>query len=184
MTKRRDDDGRTAGEGPVLCPEARKSASVQQRDGRAVLDLETYIPYFLAAVNNPLSRGASQHYLEAFGVGIVEWRVIAMLAVEPRVAATRICAFVGLDKGATSRALARLEQLGYVCFAAAERDSRRRIWWLNQRGYDLHDRILAVALERERALIRGVDPDDLEAFLRVMRIMRQNVEQPAGDAED
>ena len=35
---------------------------------------------------------------------------------------------------------------------------------------------LAAALERERKLIAGVDPDDLEAFLRVIRIMRRNVD--------
>ena len=54
-------------------------------------------------------------------------------------------------------------------------DPRRRIWWLNEAGYVIHDSILQVALERERQLICGADPNDLEAALRVMRIMRKNV---------
>jgi DNA-binding MarR family transcriptional regulator len=160
-----------------LCPPARKSASVRKTDdGRTVIDTTTYIPYFLVSVNNPLSRGASLLYLEKFGIGIVEWRVISMLAAEPGIPASRICSVISLDKGATSRALTRLQELGYTRFKASPTDPRKRIWWLNKEGYALHDRLIEIALERERKLIAGADPDDLEAFLRVMRIMRCNVE--------
>lgn len=159
-----------------LCPESRISRSTLDRNGRAVLDISNYIPYFLVAVNNTLSRGASHYYLNTFGVGIVEWRVVAMLAIEPRIPASRTCKDIGLDKAATSRALHRLYDLGYLEFEAVKSDPRRKIWWLNEKGYDLHDKIIVDALEREKRLITGVDPDDLEAFLRTMRIMRQNVD--------
>jgi len=159
------------------CPEGRLSSPTKDRGGRPVVDVTTYIPYFLSSVNNSLSRGASQFYLEHFGIGIVEWRVVSMLAIEPRIPASRICEVVALDKGATSRALMRLHELGYLSFEAHEPDPRKKIWWLNENGDRLHDRILQVALERERQLIRDADPDDLEAFLRVMRIMRRNVDK-------
>lgn len=160
-----------------LCPEGRLSSPTSEKDGRPVIDVTSYIPYFLTSVNNALSRGASQLYLETFGIGIVEWRAIATLASEPRIPASRICELVALDKAATSRSLARLHQLGYLDFEAPEPDLRKKIWWLNDEGYRLHDRILAIALERERRLIEGVDPEDLETFLRVMRIMRRNVDK-------
>ena len=161
--------------GPV-CPDGRLSTPTTERNGRPVIDVTAYVPYFLASVTNALSRSASQLYLTRFGIGIVEWRGVAPPASEPRIPASRICELVALDKGATSRALARLQGLGCVGFEAPEQDPRKKIWWLNDEGYRLHDRVLAVALERERRLIEGVDPEDLEAFLRVMRIMRRNVE--------
>ncbi len=164
-------------ESPRRCPEGRLSRSTRPAHGRQVLDLACYVPYFLAAVNNALSRGASQTYLANFGVGIVEWRVVSMLAIEPGIAAARICEVIALDKAATSRALQQLRQSGYVSFETPGSDPRRKLWWLNERGYDLHDRILAQALEREKRLIEGVDPEDLEAFLRVMRTMRKNVDR-------
>lgn len=154
------------------------------RNGRTVIDMTTYIPYFLTSVNNALSRGASQLYLETFGIGIVEWRAISTLALEARIPASRICELVALDKAATSRALTRLQELGYLQFEASEVDPRKKIWWLNDKGNRLHDRILAIALERERQLIEGVDPEDLEAFLRVMRIMRRNVDRIAENETD
>ncbi|WP_429817543.1 MarR family winged helix-turn-helix transcriptional regulator [Ensifer sp. B1-9] len=145
---------------------------------RTVLDLETYVPYFLSSINNALTRKASDNYLEEFGVGIVAWRTISMLAAEPNIPASRICDFVSLDKAAVSRALTTLNDRELVeCDQVSETDPRRKNWRLTSTGYTLHDNILAIALRREEQLIAGVDPEDLEVFLRVMRRMRLNVEK-------
>lgn len=158
-----------------LCPEARISKSFKNNNGREVVDINSYIPYLLVAVNNTLSRGASHYYLEHFDIGIVEWRVISMLAIEPDIPASRICSVISLDKAATSRALSQLLNKGYLMFEAAPSDVRRKTWRLNEKGYKLHDKILKIALIREAKLTKGSDPEDLEAYLRVMRIMLKNV---------
>jgi len=111
-----------------------------------------------------------------FGVGIVEWRVISMLAIEPRIPASRICDVVNLDKAGTSRALKRLLELEYLMYESSKTDPRRKVWWLNPMGYELHDKILSAALKREQELIEGVEPADLEIFLKVIRKMRKNVD--------
>jgi DNA-binding MarR family transcriptional regulator len=159
------------------CPEGRVSQSTKSVDGHQVVDLVSYIPYLLSSVNNALSRGASQLYLDRFDIGIVEWRVMSMLAIEPRIQAARICEVIHIDKGATSRALVRLSKAELLGHEIPGSDPRKKIWWLNPKGLALHDDILAVALGRERKLITGVEPADLEAFLRVMRLMRGNVEE-------
>lgn len=160
-----------------LCPKGRLSSPTREYRGRQIVDISTYTPYFLSAVNNALTRGASKHYLEMFGVGIVEWRVISMLAIEPRIPASRMCEVIYLDKSGTSRALKNLSEQDFLEFEASTADPRRKIWWLSRMGYKLHDRILEVALERERKLVQGVDPEDLEVFLRVIRRMRTNVDK-------
>ena len=75
-----------------------------------------------------------------------------------------------------SRSVARLDALGLLEVEALGSDPRRKTLALNGEGQALHDRILDRALQREAILIDGVDGEDLEAFLRVMRIMRRNVE--------
>lgn len=170
MTRDQDEPG-------APCPEGRISRPTKVlADGHEVINIDTYIPYFLSSVNNALSSGASAQYLRDYGVGIVDWRVISMLAIEPGIPAARICSVVSLDKGAASRSLAKLAEAELVAGEAMENDPRRRIWTLSPAGYALHDRILAAALVRERKLIDGTDPADLEAFLRVIRVMRRNVE--------
>lgn len=162
-------------------PEKRLSPPTERRNGREVVNIDGYMPYFLASINNTLSRGASKYYLREFGIGIVEWRIVSMLAIEERIPASRIVDVVQLDKAATSRGLRDLHAKGYVAFEANDSDPRRRIWWLSDAGHALHERVLAIALERERSLLRGVDPADLEIALRVMRRMNQNVRDLTGD---
>jgi len=160
----------------VLCPEGRISQSTEDRDGQTIINIKSYIPFYLLVLNNALSRGSSQFYFDTFGIGIVEWRVISMLAIEPHIPASRICHVLSLDKASTSRALKSLQGLGYLDFETSKTDPRRRIWWLNEKGYDLHDKIIVVALKRENNLIKGVDPDDLEVLLRVLKIIKNNIE--------
>lgn len=166
------------------CPEGRISSPSRLSGGRPVVDTDCYIPYFLVSVNNAHSRAASKLYLDRFGIGVADWRVVSMLACAPGIDARGICDAVALDKAATSRSLGTLGAKGYAVAEAAARDPRRKSWHLTPKGHDLHDAVLEVALARERALIAGVDPDDLETFLRVMRIMRRNVATAAqGEGE-
>ncbi len=159
----------------LTCPEGRISRSTKEVDGRVVIDLDTYIPSFLSTVNNALSRGASQKYREQFGIGIVEWRVISMLAIEPNIPAVRIGEVICTDKGQVSRALLKLSELDLVSSEIVSVDIRKKNWWLNDAGYAMHARILEIAIDRERRLIAGCDPEDVEAFLRVARIMNRNL---------
>lgn len=162
--------------GKTTCPEGRLSSPTATGPaGRPVIAIEAYAPYYLTAVNTALSRGASKQYLRQFGVGVSEWRVMSWLATEPGIAAARIGEVISMDKGAVSRAVAKLDALKLLDSTATARDPRRRSLALNAEGHALHDRILERALDREKRLIEGVDPDDLEAFFRVMRILRRNV---------
>lgn len=158
-----------------LCPKGRISVSTTTRDGVEILDITNYIRFFLSSISNALSGGASTIYRKQFGVGITEWRAMSMLAIEPEITAARICEVVNLDKAATSRALATLDAMGYLGSLASEKDPRKRRWWLNDKGYKLHALILSIALSREEALIEDIDPEDLEASIRAMRIMMTNV---------
>lgn len=161
-------------------PAMRLTEPTVENNGRAVINIDGYVPFFLAAVNNPLSSGASLLYRRDFGVGIVEWRIISMLAIEDRIPASRIVDVVHLDKSATSRGLRDLEDKGIVESKASGTDMRRRVWWLSKGGYALHDRILAMALQREAQLLAGVDAADLEIALRVLRRMNENVRDLTG----
>lgn len=146
------------------------------RDGeREVLDLEGYIPFFLSAISNKWSSASSRLYLELFGVGITEWRAVAMLAIEPRITANRICEVIGLDKAATSRSVKSLLAGGYLTEAEDPSDNRRQILELTARGYDLHDRIMAVALERERLLLEDLAPDEVAQLAKFMQRMLARV---------
>lgn len=104
------------------------------RNGRATLDLDMHVPSFLNWISNKLGRGASAEFRETFDVGITDWRVMALLAIEPGITANRIVEVIGLNKGAVSRCLRGLEERGLVQIRPAEGDARSHINSLTAAG--------------------------------------------------
>ncbi|MBD8493076.1 MarR family winged helix-turn-helix transcriptional regulator [Pseudomonas syringae] len=140
----------------------------------AQLDLARYVPGLLTFLTNKLGTGASQCYRKHFGIGLVEWRMLSMLAVESDITANRICQVVGLDKSAASRSLQTLEAAGHIRSQVDPRDARRYTISLTDSGQALHDRVIKVALERERRLLSDLSPQEVDTLIELLgRLQRQ-----------
>ena len=140
----------------------------------AQLDLARYVPGLLTFLTNKLGTGASQCYRKHFGIGVVEWRMLSMLAVESDITANRICQVVGLDKSAASRSLQTLEAAGHIRSQVDPRDARRYTISLTDSGQALHDRVIKVALERERRLLSDLSPQEVDTLIELLgRLQRQ-----------
>jgi DNA-binding MarR family transcriptional regulator len=146
---------------PSSCPANASSAQTH--------DYHDRIPYLIGAVANLLSSGGSRLYRSAFGIGLAEWRLMWVMGHESPLTARRASQIMGVDKGATSRALAGLERRGLVCVTVDRSDSRQRVIELSSSGRDLHDRIMVVSQERERRLHAAFTEDEL-ATLRALLI--------------
>lgn len=132
------------------------------------LDLSRYVPGLLNFLSNKLSSGASACYRKHFGVGVVEWRMLSMLAVENGITANRISQVIGLDKSAVSRALQQLAGAGHVQMEVDERDARRYTVSLTPAGEALHDRIFAAAMEREKRLLADLSPEEVDTLINLL----------------
>ena len=136
----------------------------------------------LIAAANKSSRGASRALLRAFGIGLVEWRVLRMLALDGQSAATRLCVELDLDKAAVSRSLSTLEQLGCISRAPDARDARTRRLGLTPGGSALYRRIVKVADARERGLFAGFSPEEIATLTGLLdRLHRNAVEMNRED---
>ena len=148
-----------------------------------VLDLDRYVPGLLTLLANKLSRGANALYQSRFGLSVTEWRIISQLAIEPDIPASRICQVVGFDKGPVSRSLAGLEARSLLTSHVDEADARRRMIRLTPRGRALHDRVIAVALERERRLLACLSGPERETLIGLLRILHENLGAVDGSAD-
>ncbi|UTW12224.1 MarR family winged helix-turn-helix transcriptional regulator [Marinobacterium rhizophilum] len=151
-------------------------AQIDQSSEPEVLDLDRYVPALLTFLSNKLSSGASACYRKHFGVGVVEWRVLALLAVENGITANRICQVIGLDKSAVSRALRLLEDAGHVKTEADPADARRVIVHLTSQGRTLHNRILRVARAREQRLLDDFTADEVDTLVDLLQRMNSRVQ--------
>ncbi len=70
-------------------PSAAAAGAKVGRDARSsskALDLENHASAYLTWIANKISGSASKNYRNSFGVGVADWRIMALLAVEPEMA--------------------------------------------------------------------------------------------------
>ena len=136
------------------------------------LDLDHYVPAYLTFLAGKISNSASATYRPEFGVGITDWRIMALLATEPWISAGRVCDVIGLDKAAVSRSVREMKKLGIV---EADEDQYRQLIALTRKGLGLHDRIVKLSLEREQQLLKNFSAAERKLLINFLSRMHAQV---------
>jgi len=144
--------------------------------GLQTLNLETTPTVLLVWAANRFNRSASRHYQDTFGISAMDWRMLVMLCKEPGVPVTAASPQVGYDKGAVSRSLARLTELGLARSEVQGTNARNRLWFLTDKGLALHNKILESALARQQKVLKGFTMDDVIALNAMLKKIMQNLE--------
>lgn len=151
-------------------------------DTHALLDLEHFLPYRLSVLSNRISQTIADTYAARFGIGIPEWRAIAVLGRHPGLSANGVAERTAMDKVTMSRTLARLMERGLIQRDTHGEDRRRSVLELSAAGYSIFDEVVPLALARERALLAHFSDDDkqqLDALLTKLSQGLQDLIQPA-----
>lgn len=165
-----------SGQTPQSRPKLRRIAATTCEPTQGpVLDLERYVPALLTFVANKLSRSATATYQKHFGINVTTWRILSLLAIEPDIPARRICQVIGFDKGPVSRALAAMSSRALVAVRPDPGNRRSHIITLTPHGRAMHDRIIIVALERERRLLDCLDPGEQDLLIRLLVRLHGNL---------
>lgn len=144
-------------------------------ESERMLDLTRYVPGMLNHLSNKLTNGASVAYRKRFGVGITDSRVLCHLAIAPGSTASAICERTGLDKSAVSRSFDALSLNKHISFPP-DSGRRERFASLTPSGRRLHDKIMAVALERERLLLMPLTATQCKTLLALLNRLLENVD--------
>jgi DNA-binding MarR family transcriptional regulator len=139
------------------------------------LDFERGIPFLVSALGNRLADIASRDVRKDLGIGLMEWRIVALLAVESRATPARVGQVSGVDKSVVSRAAATLEQRGLIEVEADAHGSRQTRLSLTDTGHELHDRGVQVAFERCDALLEGFSEDERELLTDFLKRAMANL---------
>jgi len=137
----------------------------------------SFVPSALTNLAQKITSSASATYRPRFGVGITDWRIMALLAAEPWIAPVRICEATGLDKAAVSRSLKDLADSGIIEARASEPNQRRVPVALTDKGLAVHDEMVEVALSRESRLLKGFTPDERRKLRDFIARMTATVEE-------
>jgi len=156
-------------------PSPEDNPSDTESDSPGVVNLDRYLPALLAWIATKLQRGASQHYRNIFDVGIETWRCLVLLAIEHSISAQRVARITGMDKSSVSRCFKSMQEKGLITMAMHDDDGRLRIAHLTQEGRHLHDQMLGIALERDRALVEVLEPAELDTLIALLRRLHGNL---------
>ena len=147
---------------------ARGPATMNGQPGDKVLELEHFLPYRLSVLSNRISQAIADLYAERFGIGVTEWRLIAVLGRYPGLSATGVAERTAMDKVAVSRALARLLERGLAERELHGDDRRRSVLGLSRAGKRIYAEVAPLALRLEATLLAQLDPGEraqLDALL-------------------
>ena len=152
----------------------RKPSAERAADG-PTLDIERYVPALITFIANKLSNSATAVYQRNFAVNVTEWRIMTQLALEPGIPASRICHVIGFNKGPVSRTLAVMQKRGLVAIRTDPNDGRTHSITLTAKGRAIHDKVIVVALEREKRLLSCLKAEEREALIDLLRRLHNNL---------
>lgn len=151
---------------------------------RRTLNLTTNPMALLVFAANRHTRNSARYYRRVLGLRAMDYRILVILTAEPNSSVTSASEVIGIDKAAVSRSLQRLEALRYVTSKTLGSNARHRLWRLTAKGNALHDKVLALGLERQRQHLRGFSEEDIEKLSAMLRLIMKNLELDDIAADD
>ncbi len=139
-------------------------------------NLPEHLPYQLIHVSSLLSLGVSRLFQARFGLGIREWRVLAILGYYGPSSAAELVGQAAFDKATVSRAVKRLERQGYVRRGPHPHDSRRRLIYLTEKGVALHDRVAPISRLRRRVVESALTAEERKVLGVILEKLRCQLE--------
>ena len=140
---------------------------------RDILDLEHFLPYRLSVLSNRISQDIARLYADRFGLGITEWRVLAVLGRRDGLSAREVAERTAMDKVAVSRAVASLLEAGRIERETHGDDRRRSVLRLSPAGRAIYEDVAPMALAYQRRLLEGLDEGQRTALFRLLDLMEE-----------
>lgn len=146
------------------------------------LELDRFLPYRLSVLSNTMSTAIAAYYKERFGLTIPEWRIMAVLARQPGLAAAEVAERTAMDKVAVSRGVSRLVVTGHLKGSAVRKDLRRVSLRLTARGRSVYEQVAPWALAYQKAVLANLTPAEqatLESVLSRLNESARSVDPAA-----
>lgn len=142
-----------------VSPRSAVRVSASRKPIHNTLELDRFLPYRLSVLSNRISQTIAHLYETRFGLGVTEWRVMAVLGRYPRLSANEVAERTAMDKVAVSRAVNRMIDSGRLR-ETHDDDRRRSVLELSDDGYAVYDEVAPLALAYERRLLAALSADE------------------------
>jgi MarR family transcriptional regulator, organic hydroperoxide resistance regulator len=134
-----------------------------------------FLPYLINRVVLKLNFDF-QIELEEFGLTITQWRVLAFLHEQDGLSILALSEATATEPSTLSRALAKMEQRGWLSRVPVASDRRSAVIRLRPLGRDTFEGALSIALRKLNVAIAGIAKDDLKRLQRTLLQVEKNLD--------
>lgn len=140
------------------------------------LGLHRLLDFNILQLANRISTDFARLY-STFGIGIPEWRVMAVLGEQGPVTANNICHITFMDRAIVSRAVSELVDKGYITRQGDATDRRRIILHLTESGAVLCSRIVPAARARQEKLLSVLNSNEIDRLFDSLFTIREKIDR-------
>jgi DNA-binding MarR family transcriptional regulator len=151
----------------------RPQDAAQPPPAEGVLVLEDFLPYRLNVLSAIVSHGFARLYSERFGIGIPQWRVVAVLGQYGPQTSKQVGAHTHMHKTMVSRAVTGLERHGLLARQPNPTDKREAFLSLAPAGRRVYAEIVPLAHDYAARLTADLTAADRAAFDRIVRVLHE-----------
>ncbi len=155
---------------------ANAAANILSSGQEIGIELTRFMPYRLSLLSLAISQSIAQIYSERFNIGIMEWRVIAVLGSYQPLSSSQICDHTNMDKVQVSRAVSSLSRSRMLLRKTDNQDRRRSHLRLSAKGMSVYRQVVPLALERERDLMAALNTEEQKLFDSLLLKLEQRAE--------
>jgi DNA-binding MarR family transcriptional regulator len=131
------------------------------------LSIFEFPTYMIERLSGLVKRSFMPSYIEPFGIGIPEWRVMGTIGSHTSLSFNEICGILTMDRAQVSRTLGTLLKKSFVERIRTERSARGRGHGRKQTklvlsadGLRIYKQILPVARQHQMVLLSALDPQE------------------------
>lgn len=128
--------------------------------------VDDYLAYLLARASHLIS-GEFHQVVEASGLTLMEWRVMASLSGKPALSISELADIVLAKQPTVTKLVGRMQQAGWVVRCDAEHDKRQSLVSLTASGRQKVRPLLQQALLHEQRVMGDIGPEE-EAQLKAI----------------
>lgn len=147
--------------------------------GAGGFDLQTFFPYQVRVFYSDVTTALARIYTRDHDLAPSEWRTMAILGATGQLPAAEIVERSSMDKVSVSRAVKKMHARGLLRKVDNAEDGRSSLLSLSEDGRAVYHDIVPKVLEAESQMLAGLTGEDIAAFHKVMRRIRDNLRDPA-----
>jgi|SRR5690554_6170257 len=159
---------------PKQTTTAATSAREESGDRRIILD--NILPYLINRLSFRMNRLLNRD-LRAHGLGISDWRVLAVLDAVGSATINELAAYAMIEQSTLSRLVMRMEKQGLVKRARTHPDGRTVTVSMTKKGRATYEKLRALSLAHAERILMGFSEAEKANLKHAVKRMTRNLER-------